>query len=144
MPAECTFCQIVAGELPADYVYEDDRTVVFMDLNPATEGHMLVVPRVHVANVLAADNDDWLAVARTAKRMAEWVSGALDAGGVDLVQANSDGTVGAQTVFHLHLHVLPRYEDDKLGGWWTPQTADSREISRVAERLIAYGRRQVR
>jgi histidine triad (HIT) family protein len=143
MLAECTFCQIVAGELPADYVFEDDRTVVFMDLNPATEGHMLVVPRVHVENVMAADPDDWLAVARTAKRMAEWVGGALEAGGVDLVQANSDGTVGAQTVFHLHLHVLPRYQDDRLGGWWTPQTADTREIGRVAERLIAYGRRQV-
>ena len=143
MPAECTFCQIVAGELPADLVYEDDQTVVFMDLNPATTGHMLVVPRVHVADVMTAGDDVWLAVAATAKRMAEWVSGALDAGGVDLVQANSDGTVGAQTVFHLHLHVLPRYEDDKLGGWWTPQTADTREIGRVAERLIAYGRRRV-
>jgi histidine triad (HIT) family protein len=143
MPAECTFCQIVAGELPADYVYEDDRTVAFMDLNPATEGHMLVVPRTHAPNLLAADPEDWVAVALTAKRMAEWVVGALGAGGADLVQANSDGTVGSQTVFHLHLHVLPRYEHDKLGGWWTPQTADPREINAVAERLIAFGRRQV-
>ena len=143
MPAECTFCQIVSGELPADYVYEDDRTVAFMDINPATEGHLLVVPRVHVRDVMSTDPDDWSAVASTARRMAQWVTGALGVRGVDLVQANSDGTVGAQTVFHVHVHVLPRYPGDRLGAWWTQQTADPHEIARTAERLIDYGRRHV-
>jgi histidine triad (HIT) family protein len=140
MPSECTFCQIISGELPADYVYEDDRTVAFMDYNPATEGHLLVVPRTHVVDVMSASAQDWSAVALTAQRMARWIRGSLGAGGVDLVQANSDGTVGAQTVFHLHVHVLPRYRDDKLGTWWTPQTADPNEISKVAQRLVDYGR----
>jgi histidine triad (HIT) family protein len=144
LPAECTFCSIASGELPADLVDEDERTVVFMDLNPATTGHMLVVPRRHVPDVVSADPDEWLAVAAMARRMAAWATGALEAPGVDLVQANSDGSVGAQTVFHLHVHVLPRYKDDPLGPWWTPVTADSREITRTAERLIAYGRRQAR
>jgi histidine triad (HIT) family protein len=108
MQADCTFCQIVSGELPADLVDEDERTVAFMDISPATLGHVLVVPRRHVPDVLSADPGDWLAVAAMARRMARWVRGAFGAGGVDLVQANSDGSVGNQTVFHLHVHVLPR------------------------------------
>jgi histidine triad (HIT) family protein len=112
MQADCTFCQIVSGELPADLVDEDERTVAFMDINPATLGHVLVVPRRHVADVMSA--------------------------GVDLVQANSDGSVGNQTVFHLH--VLPRYHDDQLGSWWSPQTADPAEITQAARRLVDRGR----
>jgi histidine triad (HIT) family protein len=72
--------------------------------------------------------------------MARWVVGAFRAGGVDLVQANSDGSVGNQTVFHLHVHVLPRYHDDRLGAWWSPETADPSEITEAARRLVDYGR----
>jgi histidine triad (HIT) family protein len=93
-----------------------------------------------VADVMSADVEDWLAVAATARRMARWVVGAFGAGGVDLVQANSDGSVGNQTVFHLHVHVLPRYHDDQLGAWWSPQTADPAEITGAARRLVEYGR----
>jgi histidine triad (HIT) family protein len=141
VPAECNFCSIASGELPAELVDEDERTVAFMDLNPATTGHLLVIPRLHVSDLMHASPEDWLAVAAMAKRMADRVTGALGAPGVDLVQANSDGTVGAQTVFHLHVHVLPRYPGDVLGPWWTPATADPHEISRTAERIIEYGRR---
>jgi histidine triad (HIT) family protein len=140
MQADCTFCQIVSGELPADLVHEDERTVAFMDINPATRGHVLVVPRRHVADVMSAGPDDWLAVAATARRMAGWVVGAFGAGGVDLVQANSDGSAGNQTVYHLHVHVLPRYHDDQLGSWWSPETADPAEITEAARRLVDYGR----
>ena len=140
MQADCTFCQIVSGELPADLVDEDERTVAFMDISPATLGHVLVVPRRHVADVLSADPGDWLAVAAMARRMARWAVGAFGAGGVDLVQANSDGSVGNQTVFHLHVHVLPRYHDDQLGSWWSPQTADPAEITEAARRLVEFGR----
>ena len=85
---------------------------------------------------MSADVEDWLAVAATARRMARWVVGAFRAGGVDLVQANSDGSVGNQTVFHLHVHVLPRYHDDRLGSWWSPETADPAEITEAARRLV--------
>src|SRR5919109_4457862 len=81
MQADCTFCQIVSGELPADYVDEDDRAVAFMDINPATLGHLLVVPRVHVADVMSADEEDWLAVSAMAQRMARRGVGAFGAGG---------------------------------------------------------------
>ncbi|HEX8862750.1 MAG TPA: HIT family protein, partial [Actinomycetes bacterium] len=80
MQADCTFCQIVSGELPADLVHEDERTVVFMDISPATPGHLLVVPRRHVTNLIASDLEDWLAVAATARRMARWAVGAFRAG----------------------------------------------------------------
>ena len=73
MQADCTFCQIVSGELPADLVDEDDRTVAFMDMNPATLGHLLVVPRRHVTDLLSTSAEDWLAVAATARRMARRV-----------------------------------------------------------------------
>jgi histidine triad (HIT) family protein len=141
MLRECVFCEIVSGELPADYVYEDDRTVAFMDINPATYGHLLVVPRTHVSDVISAEREDWLAVADTARRMASWVTGALKAHGVDLLQCNTDGTVGHQTVFHLHLHVLPRYEQDALGAWWTQETTDPSEVTEAARQLVDYGRR---
>src|SRR6266508_1680504 len=109
MQADCTFCQIVSGELPADYVDEDEHTVAFMDINPATPGHLLVVSRTHVPDLMSASEEDWLAVAATARRMARLATGAFKAGGVDLVQANSDGMAGAQTIFHLHVHVVPRH-----------------------------------
>jgi histidine triad (HIT) family protein len=138
---ECVFCEIVSGELAADYVYEDDRTVAFMDINPATHGHLLVVPRNHVSDVMSAEREDWLAVADTARRMAGWVTGAFKAHGVDLLQCNTDGTVGHQTVFHLHLHVLPRYEQDQLGAWWAQATTDPSEVTEAARQLVEYGRR---
>ncbi len=143
MQADCTFCQIVSGELPADYVDEDDRTVAFMDINPATHGHLLVVPRSHVTDVMSAPEEDWLAVAVTARRMARWTIGAFKAGGVDLVQANSDGACGAQTIFHLHVHVVPRYHDDRLGQWWRQETADPSEITEAARALVDFGRRDL-
>jgi histidine triad (HIT) family protein len=141
MHPDCVFCEIVSGELPADHVYQDDRTIAFMDLNPATRGHLVVVPRAHAADVTGASLEDWLAVAATARRMARWVTGAFKAGGVDLLQANSsDESVGSQTVFHLHVHVLPRYHDDRLGIWWSPQTADPSEIAEAARQLVDFGR----
>jgi len=144
MDPDCVFCEIVSGELPAEHVYQDDRTIAIMDLNPATRGHLLVMPRVHVADVASASLEDWLAVATTSRRMARWVAGAFKAGGVDLVQANSsDQSMGAQTVFHLHVHVLPRYHDDRLGTWWSPQTTDPSEVAETARQLIDFGRSEL-
>lgn len=141
MHPDCVFCQIVSGELPAEHVYQDDRTIAFLDLNPATRGHLLVVPRVHVADVASASLEDWLAVAATARRMARWVTGAFKAAGVDLLQVNSsDESADAQTVFHLHVHVLPRYHDDGLSAWWSPQTADPAEVAEAARQLVDFGR----
>jgi histidine triad (HIT) family protein len=125
----------VAGDVPATLVHEDERTVAFMDINPATRGHLLVVPREHAENVLEIDPEDLEAVARTGQAMARRVRDKLGADGVNLL--NSTGSVAWQTVFHFHLHVIPRYENDPLRLPWQPQPGDQDEIAAAAKELGA-------
>jgi histidine triad (HIT) family protein len=132
---DCLFCKIVAGEIPGTKVDSDERTVAFMDINPATRGHLLVVPRDHARNLLEIGEDDLDAVMRTAQRMARRVTERLGADGVNLL--NSCGSAGWQTVFHFHVHVIPRYEDDPLRLPWVPGPGDEAEIAAAAEALRA-------
>jgi len=127
---DCLFCKIVAGDVPSTRVYEDERTVGFMDINPATRGHMLVVPREHAADVHAIDPEDLAACALAAKGLATRVRDRLGADGVNLL--NSCGAAAWQTVFHFHVHVIPRYRDDPLKLPWIPGPGDPDEISGVA------------
>jgi histidine triad (HIT) family protein len=130
---DCLFCQIVAGEIPAQIIDENERTVTFMDINPATRGHALVVPRSHAANLLEVDADDLAATALAAQRLAQRVTERLGADGVNLL--NSCGSAAWQTVFHLHIHVIPRYTDDPLRLPWIPAAGDSDEIAAAAAEL---------
>lgn len=132
---DCLFCKIVAGELPATRVYEDDRTVAFMDINPGTRGHLLVVPRAHARDLLAIEAGDLAAVARTGQRLAALQMEHLGADGVNLI--NSCGAAAWQTVFHFHLHVIPRYEGDPLRLPYTPGPGDEAEIAAAAKALTA-------
>ena len=127
------FCKIVAGEVPSTRVFEDERTVAFMDINPATRGHLLVVPREHAADVHAIDPEDLKAVVFTAKGLAQRVRDKLGADGVNLL--NSTGSVAWQTVFHFHLHVIPRYDSDPLRLPWQPTPGDRDEIAAAAKEL---------
>jgi histidine triad (HIT) family protein len=130
---DCLFCKIVAGEIPSTRIYEDDRTVAFMDINPATRGHLLVVPREHARDVLSIDPDDLTAVALAAQRIAALVPDRLGADGVNLL--NSCGRAAWQTVFHFHVHVIPRYAGDPLRLPWTPEPGDRGEIAEAARAL---------
>ena len=130
---DCLFCKIVAGEIPGTKVAEDERTVAFMDINPATRGHLLVVPRDHSADVTEIPPEDLDAVARMGQRMARQVKDKLGADGVNLL--NSCGSPAWQTVFHFHLHVIPRYEGDPLRLPWVPGPGDSDEIAAAAREL---------
>jgi histidine triad (HIT) family protein len=130
---DCLFCKIVAGEVPSTRVFEDERTVAFMDINPATRGHLLVVPREHAADVHAIDPEDLKAAVVTAKGLAQRVRDKLGADGVNLL--NSTGSVAWQTVFHFHLHVIPRYAGDPLRLPWTPEPGDRDEIAAAATEL---------
>jgi histidine triad (HIT) family protein len=130
---ECIFCKIVAGELPATIVDEDELTISFMDINPATRGHALVIPRRHSRNLLEIEREDLQATIVSAQRLARRVTERLDADGVNLL--NSCGAAGWQTVFHFHVHVIPRYENDPLRLPWTPGPGDKDEIAAAAERL---------
>ncbi|HEY6522992.1 MAG TPA: HIT family protein [Solirubrobacteraceae bacterium] len=130
---DCLFCKIVAGEIPSERVDEDERTVAFMDINPATRGHALVIPRRHAANLLEIDPEDLAATATAAQRLARTASERLGADGVNLL--NSCGPVAWQTVFHFHIHVIPRYDGDPLRLPWTPSPGDAEEIAAAAAQL---------
>ena len=130
---DCIFCKIVAGELPAQIVNEDERTIAFMDISPATRGHVLVVPREHSRDLLEIDPEDLKAAVSTAQRMAHRISERFGADGVNLL--NSSGRPAWQTVFHFHLHVIPRYHGDPLRLPWTPEQGDPEEIKQTAEAL---------
>jgi histidine triad (HIT) family protein len=130
---DCLFCKIISGEIPSTRVYEDERTVAFMDINPATRGHMLVVPREHAKDLLSIDPDDLAAVARAAQKLGRAVSERLEADGVNLL--NSCGRAAWQTVFHFHVHVIPRYAGDPLRLPWTPEPGDRDEIAEAAHAL---------
>jgi histidine triad (HIT) family protein len=130
---DCLFCKIVAGDVPATRVREDERTVAFMDINPATRGHMLVIPREHSTNLLEIAGEDLAACAATAKELTALVSERLGADGVNVL--NSCGRAAWQTVFHFHLHVIPRYAGDPLRLPWTPTPGDREEIAAAADDL---------
>jgi histidine triad (HIT) family protein len=131
--SDCIFCQIIAGEIPAQIVAEDDRTVTFMDINPATRGHALVIPRRHSTDLLDTDPEDLRAVIAAAQAQAQRVMERLDADGVNLL--NSTRSAAWQTVFHFHVHVIPRYDDDPLRLPWTPRPGDPNEIAATAGEL---------
>lgn len=103
----CVFCRIVAGETSADHVYEDARTLAFLDIHPAGEGHTLIVPKVHVENVWDVDPAEWGAVWETSRRVARAIRKAFDPDGLYVRQAN--GRLGGQEIMHLHVHLIPRY-----------------------------------
>ena len=130
---DCIFCQIVAGKIRAQIIDEDERTVAFMDINPATRGHALVVPRRHAQDLLDVEPSELAAVAVAAQRLAARMPERLGADGVNLL--NSCGRAAWQTVFHFHVHVIPRYEGDPLRLPWTPHEGDTEEIKVAAEAL---------
>ena len=130
---DCLFCKIVAGEIPAQIVYEDDRTIAFMDIAPATRGHCLVIPRVHTDDLLTADAEDVAACARAAQELARRAYEDLGAAGVNLLQ--SSGSAAWQSVFHLHIHVIPRYAGDGLTIPATPAQAEPSEVAAAADAL---------
>jgi histidine triad (HIT) family protein len=129
----CIFCKIVAGELPAQIVDEDERTIAFMDIAPATRGHALVIPRAHSTDLTEISSEDLQAVILAAQRLAKSTKDRLGASGVNLL--NACGAAAWQTVFHFHIHVIPRYEGDPLRLPWVPSQGDSAAIADAAQEL---------
>jgi histidine triad (HIT) family protein len=135
MAEDCIFCKIVAGDLPSERVDEDEHTVAFMDLNPGTRGHALVVPRTHSRNLYDIEESDLRNTAVAAQRLALRMREKLECAGVNLL--NSSEPAAWQTVFHFHIHVIPRFRDDPLGLPWTPMPARPDELAAVAAQLRA-------
>jgi histidine triad (HIT) family protein len=130
---DCIFCGIVAGEVPAQKVDEDEHTVSFMDLNPWTRGHALVIPRTHSENLYEIEDEDLRHTAVAARRLARRMRERLGCDGVNVL--NAAEPAAWQTVFHFHLHVIPRYEDDDLEVPTKPAEATPDDLASVADEL---------
>jgi histidine triad (HIT) family protein len=129
----CVFCRIVSGTEPAQRIYEDELTLSFMDINPGTRGHALVIPKAHAVDIHDIAPDALAAVARTAQRIAAAAKVALGCAGVNLVQ--SSGAAAFQSVYHIHFHVIPRYPGDGVRLPWVPRRGDPVEIARNGDLL---------
>lgn len=131
----CIFCKIANGEIPAATLYEDEEFRVILDLGPATKGHALILPKAHAANIYELPDDTAGKAMILAKKMAAKLTEALKCDGFNIVQNN--GEAAGQTVFHFHMHLIPRYKDDKVGLGWVPgklSDEDKEEIlSKVKE-----------
>lgn len=126
-PGECIFCRLIAGEIPAAKVYEDELTLAFMDIGQVNPGHVLVATKRHAATLLDITAEEATAVMQTAQRVARAVQAVFDPPGLTLLQAN--GREGDQTVFHFHLHVVPRHADDGIALSW-PRKEPAAEVLR--------------
>ncbi len=133
MAEDCIFCKIVAGELPSETVQEDDHTVAFMDINPWTRGHALVIPRDHSRNIYDVDEEALRHTAAAARRLSLRMRERLGCDGVNLLHACEPAAW--QTVFHFHIHVIPRYDDDPLRLPGSPMQVDSEQLAEVAAEL---------
>lgn len=133
--SDCIFCKIAAGTLPCFKLYEDERHVAFLDINPANPGHVLVVPKRHSKGLLDADDADLAATLPLAKLIASVLDGELRPDGINLHQANGPGA--AQSVFHFHLHIVPRRIGDGLLMNWPLIPGDRAAIQALADRLKA-------
>lgn len=116
----CIFCKIAAGEIPAATVYEDDDFRVIMDLGPASKGHALILPKEHYANLYELDDEVAAKALVVAKKVITKLTDILGCDGYNILQNN--GTVAGQTVFHFHIHLIPRYENDTVNISWEPGT----------------------
>ena len=131
--SDCVFCKIIAGEIPAFKIYEDDHTLSFMDINPANEGHVLVIPKQHSRDLHAVSPQALTHTVLTARKVAAAVDATLHPPGLNLLQCT--GPAAAQSVMHFHMHVLPRYEGDELKLNWGLEPGDMDAIGALAERI---------
>ena len=134
-PGHCIFCRLVAGDIPAARVYEDELTVAFMDIGQVNPGHVLVATKRHAATLLDITPEEAAAVMQTAQRVAQAVRATFDPPGLTLLQAN--GREGDQTVFHFHLHVVPRHADDGIALTWPRKEPPADVLQGYAARLRA-------
>jgi histidine triad (HIT) family protein len=130
---DCIFCKVLEGEIPSEKVYEDDHALGVMDINPWTRGHAVVFPKRHARNLHEIEDEELEHVAVAAKRLAGKMRATLEPDGLNLLQSNEPAAW--QTIFHLHVHVIPRYDGDPLQLPTRPQPAEPEELARVAKEI---------
>jgi histidine triad (HIT) family protein len=133
--SNCVFCRIVAKEIPATVVYEDAHTLAFMDIGQVNPGHVLVAVKKHLENIFALDEAQAAAVFRAAANVARAIRGAFEPQGLSVYQAN--GAAAGQTVLHLHIHLVPRYEGDGMALTWPVKNPPREKLVEYAEKIRA-------
>lgn len=113
---DCIFCKIIAGEIPSKTVYEDDNFKAILDISPASKGHVIILPKNHADNIFEISDEDASGIMIVAKKIAAKLKKVFACDGINILQNN--GEVAGQTVFHLHVHVIPRYENDNIKIKW--------------------------
>ena len=129
----CIFCKIANGEIPAATLYEDENFRVILDLGPVSTGPALILPKTHAANIYEISDDMAAAAMVLAKKMATRLTDVLKCDGFNIVQNN--GEQAGQTVFHFHMHLIPRYKDDKVGITWEPGTLTDEVKNEILEKM---------
>lgn len=130
----CIFCKIANGEIPSKTLYEDEKFRVILDLGPATKGHALILPKEHYANLYELPEEEAGEVMKLAKKMVVKITDKLGCEGFNLVQNNGD--LAGQTVFHFHLHMIPRYQADRQTIGWKPQEVTQEELEEIKNQII--------
>ncbi len=130
------FSRIVKGELPAARIYEDDDTLAFLDINPASRGHTLVICKEEYPDLLSVPPNLVVAVTRTTQRVARAITSAFQPDGFNIVQNN--GAAAGQVVFHFHVHIIPRWEGDRVLAYWRPGKVEKSELQEIADQIKAH------
>lgn len=131
----CIFCKIIGGEIPSNTIYEDDTFQVILDVNPASKGHALILPKEHYANLYEIDEEVAAKAMKLAKKLAVHMTEVLGCDGFNILQNN--GTVAGQTVFHFHMHLIPRYRNGKNADilTWSHEKFTPEELTEIREKL---------
>jgi histidine triad (HIT) family protein len=134
--ADCVFCKIMAKQIPASVVHEDEHTLAFMDLGQVNPGHVLVAVKAHAENIYALDDTQAAALFRSVARAARAIRAAFSPEGLSVYQAN--GKAAGQTVFHLHVHLVPRHENDGMNLTWPVKNPARDKLEEYAAKLRVH------
>lgn len=129
----CIFCKICKGEIPSNTIYEDENFKAFLDISPAAAGHTVLIPKTHAANLLELPDEYASQALIAARKCAKALMQALSCDGVNILQNN--GEAAGQTVFHFHIHIIPRFQDDKIPLIWKPMQTEGEELASLAETI---------
>ena len=132
---DCIFCKLANGVFPTNSIYEDEKFNVILDVSPANRGHALILPKQHFDNIFEIDDETASKIMPLAKKIATAVKKVTECDGVNVQQNN--GTAAGQSVFHLHVHIIPRFDDDKFKLVWDPKSFSDEELAATAEELRA-------
>lgn len=133
---DCIFCKLANGDIPTNTLYEDDCVRVIFDAEPAAEGHVLILPKEHFDNIYELDDDTAGHVFKVAKKIATAMNKTLDMDGLNVVQNN--GEAAGQTVFHFHMHIIPRHNDDTVNVSWEKHKVSSERIKDITDEVRKY------